>query len=328
MAKKQKDGLSIANIVSVIGVIIFGLLWGISLAYITFSMPTAILGGIGAAIVAAILLWLTISFKQKDSADPKWRIAEYICLGALVILLTGSIFPFSHFMGIRNDKARLQEVARADIENVRNSIKAFQSEESKYLNNTSTAMLDAFANGGQRDARLKGFMDSKSISSEGSVKSFRDDNSAIISSISLKDGQNGVISYNSGWQESLDEALGYVNSWNAFRLPIGIAEINNVNDEAATVLPKLAEELEFPIIRKNEYSIYTVSEGEDHPKPAEYHVVPEFSKALKAVPYFCPSGLLVAVIVGLLVAFNYICAPRSHRIAIGKSKNDNLGRLL
>lgn len=323
---KQKDGISIANIISVIGVIAFGILWGLSLAFITFSMTTAILGGAGAALLAAILLIFSIKFKQKESADPKWKTAEYCCLALLMLFMLASAAPFSHFMAIQTGKEKLQAIAKEDVENVRNGILDYQKSEENMLNKTTQGLKDAVnSSGGQMSQELIDFKNDSRISGESSVDEYYNEKSQLIANIYLKAEGGGVIPYDKGWKDKLDKASSYITSWSAFRLPVGLSYLESVNKEAAEVLPKFSEELRLPVIERID-SKYEITDP--HPVPPAYDVELQLPTALKKSGYLNLAGIGVTFAAILLVAFNYLVAPRSRRLQMSRTKNEHLGRLL
>ncbi|MDE6218162.1 MAG: hypothetical protein K2F64_04090 [Muribaculaceae bacterium] len=327
MATKKnspKDGISIANIISIIGVIAFGLLWGLSIAYTTFNMTQAILGALMASALATLFLVLAIRFKQKESADPKWKVAEYICLGCLVALCLYSTPMYSHMTGIQSKKKELKEVAATDIDNVKKEIAKFQSTEEELLNATVTGLSDALNSSDLKSAELKNYMERNSISGSSSVDAFREDKNDIINNITVRATGGGSVSYASAWKKSLDKAEGYINSWNAFRIPLGVNDIKNVNEEAAVVLPRMAEELGFPEIQ-HQNSVYLLS---DTPGISDYNVSLKFTQAMNDVEFFNPTGLALTILVTLNVAFNYMVAPGSRRLGMSKTKNANLGTVL
>ncbi|MCM1152428.1 MAG: hypothetical protein NC328_02075 [Muribaculum sp.] len=327
---KNKNGISYANIVSVIGVVAFALAWFVSVAYISFNLVAPTIAALAAAIIASLLLVFAIRFKQVDSAEPRWKVFEYLFVGLLCIVILGSVLPVSHYIDIQANRDSLKKTALSDIDSIRVNISSFKAYEQDALTRTCTGLDDAFASSGSGVGEgLKKYMQENQLTGKASVESFKRSKTERIDNITLpnSNGGNGAESYNEVWQTGLDNAAAVFQAWSVFRIPQAVDITETVAAQTSEVLPLMASQLDFPEIRRI-YSVYDILPySASAAQTASRGYTPRFRDKISAMGYFNLLGLLTMIVIGLLILFNYFIIPGSKREAISKEKSD-LGQLL
>lgn len=326
MKNSKSDGVSIADIITLIGVLASGVTVGLGIAYFTFNMLAAVLAAIGVCIIEGILIGLIVKFKKKDENLDKWRIAEYLCVGILILVGVGTIFPVSYFTGVMQDKDQLQGVARQDISAIREGIANVQQQERNSLERTCEGLNNMLVSSASRSAQLINFADHQRITSAERVNQYRTDQDRLIQNITVKSSSgSGTESYADAWNAGLQEAETYVEGWSVFMLPIGIETIESVNKQAKEITDKMAGELQYPLIQRDN-NVYLITEDNQEIMP--YDAEMKFRKALKQVSVFSVTGVAIAVVTFILIFFSYLVAPRSRRMEINKNRTLNQGQIL
>lgn len=327
MNDKSNNGVSIADIISLIGVLASAATVGLGVAYFTFNMLAAVLTAIGVLTIEGILISLTVKFKKKDESLEKWRMAEYLCVGLLVLCGIATIFPVSYFTGVMQDKDSLQGVAREDIAAIRQSVENFQQQERNALERTCGGLRNIFlVHNPQESAELKSFIDQNSISSPERIDQYSTNETRLIDRMTLKSASgSGTESYADAWDRDLNEASSYIDNWSVFMLPIGIATIETIGTQTKEVSEKMTEELKYPIITRHD-NIYIIDADSQDVTPCDANL--NFRKALKEVPTFSVTGFCIVMVTFLLILFSYFLAPRSRRMEINKNRTINQGQIL
>lgn len=328
MKDNQKEGVSIADIISLLGVLASAATVGLGVAYFTFNILAAVLAAIGAAIIEGILISLTVKFKKKDENLDKWRIVEYICAGLLVICGIATIFPVSYFTGVMQDKAQLQGVAREDITSIREGVENFQQQERNALERTCGGLRNMLVSNASKSAALINFVDHNRITSAERVNQYSTDQTRLIDRMTVKSTSgSGTESYAEAWNKDLSEAESHIEGWSVFMLPIGIETIESVNKQAKEVCERMSAELEYPIITR-ENNTYLIPAGQETQTVEPYEAQMHLRDALKNVSVFSVTGFCIVMVTFLLIFFSYFLAPRSRRMAINKNRTPNQGQIL
>lgn len=148
MAKTKQSGITIADLISCIGFLLFALLIGFGLHYQTGGAKPGsciLLAALLAAFTFAILRFMIHAKQAKDSM--KWRIAQWTGLGVYILLAIASAGIAMHFPAISANKQPLQAAGKEDVQNLRNLITTYQENMSDDLLSTKTAVEFAFQRG-------------------------------------------------------------------------------------------------------------------------------------------------------------------------------------
>ena len=133
---EKKTGLSIANMLSVIGLIGLGL--GTAMGIVLEGKEVAIAIGCGAGVfILGILgLFLAVKAKKAESEFGKWRKYEYLGLALCIGVIAFSAQPCMYSANFIISNRSLREAGDSDIATVRGMITRFKAQEADRLNLT------------------------------------------------------------------------------------------------------------------------------------------------------------------------------------------------
>lgn len=310
---KNKNRVSPANVVAVIALAALGV---ITFFGSLFLSEDGNLGG--AAIKAAIftfgcglLFVFCMATKTVESDFKKWRVVEYICLAAYIVVAALFIKPCLQFFHVIQHKEQLQAQALHEI-NVIDSLCYSYNLQAEDDLSRAAANMDNYVNSDQE----KYGEDSLSIY----YKEVGNINYSI----------NDYYNYVHFDQESLDSLRRKIEMWNFMDLSAIAYKMNN---QAADTWDELGEH-----IKKNQTDRFMIpiiiQEDPNHPFHFDGYVNynigsrPEpskFTKMFREPVSGFNMGIVVYVVLHLLVLANYFLVRRSPVIEIrrGNQKDDS-----
>ena len=156
---ENKSGLSIAVMLSVIGLV--GLTLGTSVGFVLDSYPVAEALAFGAAvfIVGGVGLYLAVKAKTVDNEFAKWRKYEMLGLVLCVAVVAFAAQPTIYAANFIIANRALRDAGERDINTVRGMITTFKAKESDRLSLTREGLENYMAFRPQSvDSRLKHFI--------------------------------------------------------------------------------------------------------------------------------------------------------------------------
>ena len=316
MAKKEKSGkVTVANIVSVLGLML--------LAFFTYIGHSYLSGGetgmdiLIAALVtgaAALLLWWLIKAKGAENELSKWKKIEIGSLIAYILLIIpASIFfgGIMHFFLVNDNKTAVKTSADQDLTLLTKLFSDYEANAKDAISRTRTGILPAVGTKQKWSADLTEFMNNNHINhSKESAESF----------INIQ--EKAVLGANYKTQKE------YFLAQKRIIIPTKAKLIEDLSTKIIGQLNSLRDNGKFPNIGYNANSGVFTLEG--------YHEIPEvkltqelkFHNQLKSASGFSVTALLVVLGIHLLVLFNYIMAYRTSTIGISKETEDDGGIIL
>lgn len=305
MASKQNSGISIANVIALIGLAGIGVITflGILLHSSEGNPGGAIVGAIALVAALGFLLWLSIKAKTAENNVENWRYVEWSALAIFIAVAVCFHAPFQRFFYITTQQTELKKKALAEVEAIKNMHRNYDAQQRQALDKAAE--------------QLQNYIDSKQISPV-----YGDKLEEYVKKYSLRE-TDGV----NGWKENataivslpqtdkkLSQIEGEINAWNVLNLSSLAVRLKKYDAEAwtsiQTKIRKFGEENELiPIIggggpEKYYFGGLVKFELGDTPDPA-------FAKALLAANGSTVVGWIIYVLLCLFVIFNYFIVSRS-----------------
>ena len=324
MANQQNSGkITIANIVSVVGVVLLLVFTFMGYSYMSGGeLGWDILISIGITGFTVFLLWFLIKAKGAENYLTKWKKAEYAALVVYIIFaLTTSIYGgIMHFFVVNDHKNNIKEYAEQDLAKIESMFNDFKEYEEDAISTTATGLRNATGRGQVCEADLNSFMEENRIEhTHTSAENYE--------RIQTTNLIGKYESYYEQFKTEKEEIKSVVNSWSIMMIPTKANRIEKIATAASAAFTKLSEEAKLPIIR-NISGKYTI-EGYQH---KEFNVDGgvesfQFRKAIREADGFSFTALLIVLLIHTLILFNYIVAYRTSTLDINDSEEDG-GRIL
>lgn len=149
MGEKNKNKISIANILALIGLAGIGFCSFMGM-YIKSQDGTPTGAIIGAIVIVAVLGFLLfISIKAKSASDnfKSWRIAEYCSIVVYVVFAILAASPFQDFFHIISAKDSLKEKGLAEVSAINELYENYNTQQQSFLNNAVQQLKNFQASG-------------------------------------------------------------------------------------------------------------------------------------------------------------------------------------
>ncbi|MDE7380959.1 MAG: hypothetical protein K2N03_02370 [Muribaculaceae bacterium] len=326
MKSKKKDGVSIADLVTLSGVLVSTVTAGLGMYYITFDLLTAVLCALGLAALEGCLVWLIVKFKQKDSSFRNWRIAEISLLVVMGVVLAATVIPVSAFLGVSGHKGEIQQSAHREIKQIRDGISNFQQQEREALTVTCSGLKNMLSSHASRTVGLINFVSKYGITSEQRLTDYKSQQEQLINDMSIKSGTGvGTEMYKPTWDRELEEIERIVENWNFLMIPSAVTRLEEVNEQVEAVSTIMNRELIYPVIKREHNTYHIVEMRQD---VRQYTGEVNFRAAFNGIAKCSLPGVGLTVLTGFFVLFKYLVCPRSRRVGISRNKSGDFGRLL
>ena len=353
MNKGKSEKISIANIVSVVGLAVLAFL-----AYLgcSFKWPEQNIGinmllALCPAAVAAFLLWMMTHAKGVENNFRGWLIVEVVSLLAFVgTAVWGGSWVMPYFV-VNQRSEELQNAAEDDLTAMENEIDRFIARQTEKLNTMVTGIENALEDR-VYDEQVEALLDRLEITSELSLETWAERQQEKIDSIEYY----GLV-YRSSWRDDISEMRSDVSGWDLFTIPeiaVGMARLAGTDDSSADKSESICGILN-AISRNSDLcrieavrADYEADEREEisspykdsyrHSKYGKVYRVVGFGRDTYDVDLIFPSmlkkggfswgGFAVIVLVYILILFNYIFAYRSKKGSLEAGANYEHGAAL
>ena len=295
---EKKNGISIANIIAIIGLAGIGVLSFFGLYFKSTDGKPAIPALLAVAIVAGLALLLILTVKAKGAKDnpDKWIWVEIFCLLAYIGVAAVCARPFQHFFYVMSEKDSLQKLAKEDLEKVDSLYLVYNQQKDEFMKNASQQLKNVQDSGQQFEAgdQLGGYI-SGIVGND--IEEWMDDADL---QLKLRD------------DEKLKELKKQVKSWKLLELPQIAAGIPQKVKDAWAQMEKKLEQNEqhnlIPVIRGGDGYYYWGGYAEI--------VLPEqpatrFDKAIRGGDLKNILGWIIYGVLNLLILLDYLVAPRN-----------------
>lgn len=295
---EKKNGISIANIIAIIGLAGIGVLSFFGLYFKSLDGKPAIPALLAVAIVAGLSLFLILTIKAKGAKDnpDKWIWVEIACLVAYLAVAVLCARPFQHFFYVMSEKSNLQELASADLQKVDSLYLVYNQQKDEYMKNAAQQLKNVqdsgqkFEAGDQLGDYISGIVGSD-------IEEWMDD-----ADLQLKLRQD----------EKLAQLKKQVKAWKLLELPqIAAGVPQKVSDAWAQMAKKLEQNEQhnlIPVIRGGDGYYFWGGYAEI--------VLPEqpatrFDQAIRGGDMKNIVGWIIYAVLNLLILLNYLVAPRN-----------------
>lgn len=326
MAQKQTGKVTIANIVSMVGVALLTVFTFIGYSFKsggeigTDLLITAVIAGF-----TAFLLWFLIKAKGAENNLDKWIIAEILTLVVYVgiMVYTSAFGGIMHFFVINENKETVKEYAMSDIEKIENMFVQYEEFERNAVATTRQGLTNATQRNQYKTDSLQTFLTESQIDAS-SVETYADNEMNLVlgSTYELKrEDFNNLIA----------DIDANVNSWNILRIPMIANSIEEKAKGYQEELTRLSGETKLPIIEFNQtlkkYDIVAENQHAEFKVEGDIESL-QFKQSIREANGFSITAIIVALLIHTLILFNYIMAYRTRTIHAGKDSEEDGGRIL
>lgn len=322
MAKKQSGGISIANIIAIIGLVLLLVFSFLGRSYMSGGeLGFDIVIAVAITGVTGLLLWFLIQAKGAENDIEKWKIAEFSTLGVYIVfaILTSIFGGVMHFFVVNNQKNEIKQYAKADLDMIEQMFVDYKNFETEALAITGTGLSNAKGVGQLCDEDLNKFLNDKAITTRESAKSYED----VQRNKLIGDSYN---EYYNSFRNVYNNIENVVNGWSVMQIPMKAKEIEGLAQSVSKKLTAWSDNNNLPVI-ENDGSRYTIVRYQKREFSVDTNKL-MFKKKLISASGFSVTALLVVLLIHLLIIFNYLVAKRSNKIDVGRYSNQNSGNIL
>ena len=309
MSKKKNSKVTIANIVTILGLVAltFFVFCGQALQNFENNMGTNVIVALVFVLLALFVLWLAVHAKSVENNFRPWRIVETF---ALLLFFAVSLFTgttMMKFFVVNENMVTLKETASNDISQLSSLIEDFKKNEKERLN-TNLQGYETAAAGYQRMTReVEDYV--KKINEDGGKRYFSENMMRKIENIA--DASPGAKGYKKTWDKEISELEEVIANWNLLKLPDAVKRLEVLSEEVNQKLTLYSKNYDFKIIETNLSDELTITGS---PKN-EYKYEVVFPAQVRSASGFSITGLLVIILIDILVLASYIFAYRSRKVA-------------
>lgn len=245
----KKDGFSIANLISIIGLVALAFFLYLGFAYSGTNNGTSILYAVLITVGFGLLLYALLYAKGVQNNFEKWRIVEYTLLVVFVGACVATVPVLCHFINVNKDSQILKSYALEDLNEMEQAIADFQNHERGNLSQLQT-QLQSLASKPASDYRkittdtLREYISEvvmggkDEMLDETAIESFTDKWNGYIENVHhYGDGND----YAAGMKQAIDENRKIIESWNILEIPQAIKGINELKEDLVANLNSVSE---------------------------------------------------------------------------------------
>lgn len=306
MSQNNKDRISIANIIAILGLAGIGVLSCFGELFRTADGKPGwpIIFGVLLAAVLGFFLFLAIKAKTaKDNLD-KWRWVEYGSLVAYVLVAVFFASPFMGFWYILGERDAIQNQARTEITNIKNYYRQYDFQTEKYYEQ-AVSQLDSYLRSPQAQEANNTELAEYVQNYVSTLDDWRD-----IAKNNIKRTPD----------ENLEQIEDKVEAFNILQLSSLASQLETARSDAKISIDKKLVNLKetnhlIPVInggggiKPYEFGGYAQSQF-------EFEAIPdsELRKLINDTRGFTALGIIVYIILNGLVLLNYLIAKRTEII--------------
>lgn len=317
MNKKNSGKITIANIVSLLGLV--------SLAFLVFcgyalQNPDGNIGVniiVSASLTALVgfLLWLLVYAKGVENNFKGWLIVE---ITTAVLFLGTAFFTGSkmmYFFVVSDNMKTLKECAQKDIKKIEDKIQLFKEQEKARLHINKTGIINAIRTQKYDKSVEKFLKDNNILETSNSVNQWYE-----LKVKEIDDIEHEGKKYKNDWNKNIGEIKNIIESWNLFLLPNAATRITNISEATGKLLTTISEQSNIVKIESSttlyDSTIYIAVKSDAN----QYKIEVNFPSQIKKSGFSFRGFFLIVLINGLII-FNYIFAYRSKKVRPKNNKN-------
>jgi hypothetical protein len=313
MAQNKSNGISLANIIATIGIVILLVFLFLGYFYSGDNLGIAILKASAWTAGFGILLWLLIKAKGADADLMKWRVIEGILLFLYIIIAVLSSNKVARFATIYASSDELKTAATEDIRLIRQGIETFQATENAALTNTITGL--ELASQGEVSDSLMEFVNANGFElTTASIANFKDKWQDRIENVT----DQSQSSFYDAWDEELERCSEQIQGWSVLKIPEAVATMKDLAPQVTAKLEEISAGLPFPVIYKNEADVSDIVKNHE---ANAYPIAATFANRFIDMSSYSIIGIIICIVIHVMILFNYLVAYRTKRNRIKTNKN-------
>jgi hypothetical protein len=311
--KKQKD-VTVANCIAIVGLVLLALLTYVGHSFLSGgTIVSDISVAVATTAITAGLLWFLIKAKGAENRLDTWRRIEYAALVVYIVVavLIARSWGFIHFFDVWAHKEYVQIEAQHDISQIDGMIEEYREFEERAIDKTVQGLQNALHPGTRRSEALELFLRDKAIHNNENVSNYR----TSVTRMLITDHNDDI----NVWRNKLGNVReNVVDNWSFLQISGQVKELDRLATEVSTRLGEWSQ-----------------SGGDNVPK-VEMNSAFQYDKGLNQCKSFAKPQLnfaqmiqqpqepqdvtliswLMAVVVHLLILFNYIVAYRTDTLDV------------
>ena len=330
---KNKNRVSPANLLAIIGLAGIGVL---TFFGVVFQSEDGQPGGPiikAAALTAGLGLLIILMVRAKTTEDDfnMWRVTEWVCLGAYLVVAALFYKPTLQFFHVVQHKEEFQTMAMKEMEQM-DSLCTIYSIKEMGLVNEAADMIESYLSneqseyGVEDDGGLFAYIDKKEtrITAVISAQPYGANEDADVS-----DAYNQLQKYEDYKKDTV--LMEKISRWNLLDLADIAIKMKDLSSTEWTKLDNHIKENEkigiIPSITRSENGIYVLKGVVNHNIGSKPGVSPFYEKFREPVTSN-NVGWIVYVVLNIMVLLNYLLVRRSPIVQIRKDKRDDDGGLV
>lgn len=301
----QKNGIGLANVIAVVGIVALGVLTYLGRAFISGGeMGISIIWAVGVAAIATALLVLMIKAKGVESYFKQWKVVEVISLICYLAFAALTASTVVHFFVVTEDKEELKECAHADVGAITDLYNDYVATYNSNISSTVGFIRQCRDNASHK--KEKGYDTFESfIESEDSIEEIETDYTAAY-----------IVDVTSGYENDVKNNIGkwnaQIDGWSLLHISTLAKQVEEYYAQYRTQLIEIAGN------NSDDYPLYLDTKLKSHKM--------QLGEKLKTASGETIIGWIVVVLVHFMILFNYFIASRS-RIVSGKGGSNGGTRL-
>lgn len=317
-AGTKKDGFSIANLISIVGLVALAFFLYLGFAYSGTNNGTSILYSAIITTGIGLILYALLYAKRIENNFGKWRIVEYALLVVFIAACGATVPTLCHFINVNRDSATLKNYALQDLNGMENAISDFQSQERANLsqlelNLSSLASASNYHSAATEELKsyiAEHIMDGKdSKPGKENIASFTEKwNGYIDNGHHFDEGKP----YISEFKRAINENRNRIEAWKILEIPQAMEAISNLKEILGSKLNSISESYPLHKIDKvgsqwdivDPHTVFTTS------------VESNFKEECAKRTGVNLSGIALSAVIFLLIIFNYVVAYRSTKVSV------------
>ena len=306
MAKNKSNGVSLANVIAVVGIVLLSVFLFLGYFYSGDILGISIMKSAAWAAGFSLLLWLLIKAKTADTDTGKWKVIEGLVLFIYIIVALLSSNKVARFATVYSSSEELKAAATEDISLIRQGIAQFQSTENEALTNTITGL--ELAAQGESAQELKDFVADNGFElTDGSIANFKEKWQDRIANVTDQD----LNSFYDAWDDKLMECNELIQGWSVLKMPETANAMRDLGPQVSAKLEEISAGLPFPVIYKNENDISEINRQHES---GHYPIVTIFADKFVNMSSYSIVGIGLCLALHIMVLLNYFVASRTKRV--------------
>lgn len=313
MSDKNKNSISIANYIALIGMAGIGVttFFGELFSSKDALPGLAILLAITQVAVLTFILVFSIKAKKKDSDTKSWFFVEISCVILYIVVALSLSAPSQRFFYIVSEKDNLKEMAKAEIKAIDTMYMKYEGQCKRFITN-AVEQINNYYDSKSINRELSDFLKEAGISNKKEVERWEEKALKIME-----------LPKNS----QLSEIKSEVEIWNLLTLPSLAVNLEETAKKAWSDvrkhIQKATEENKLiPVIggTLGDYFFDGYADFDLGTQPEA-----KFAKALREAEGSTTTGWIIYIILNFMVMFNYIVTNRSNKVTFTKRDTPGTG---